>query len=176
MTLFHERGYDGVGVADLAQAIGINPPSLYAAFGSKLGLFEQVVARYVADGGSFIAETLGDGRDASEAIRRLFLCAADTYTARSGCPGCLVMDSTRNCTDAGARMLTRTCRDRTRAFLIQWFDSRNMDDAEPLADAVMVGLAGLSAAARDGMPRRSLRAAAERLAAGLTVGLRQKAG
>ncbi len=36
--LFHSRGYDAVSVADLTKAFGINPPSFYAAFGSKLGL------------------------------------------------------------------------------------------------------------------------------------------
>lgn len=37
--LFHSRGYDAVSVADLTKAFGINPPSFYAAFGSKLGLY-----------------------------------------------------------------------------------------------------------------------------------------
>ena len=36
--LFHERGYDAVSVADVTDALGINPPSFYAAFGSKAGL------------------------------------------------------------------------------------------------------------------------------------------
>ncbi|WP_201161175.1 TetR/AcrR family transcriptional regulator, partial [Klebsiella grimontii] len=44
--LFHARGYDAVSVADLTQAFGINPPSVYAAFGSKLGLYTRVLQRY----------------------------------------------------------------------------------------------------------------------------------
>ena len=44
--LFHARGYDAVSVADLTQAFGINPPSFYAAFGSKLGLYTRVLQRY----------------------------------------------------------------------------------------------------------------------------------
>ena len=44
LALFHERGYDAVGVAELSQATGVKPPSLYAAFGSKQGLFERAVA------------------------------------------------------------------------------------------------------------------------------------
>ncbi|NIJ91530.1 AcrR family transcriptional regulator [Xanthomonas campestris] len=46
--LFHVRGYDAVGVAELTQAMGIVPPSLYAAYGSKLALFEHALNRYVA--------------------------------------------------------------------------------------------------------------------------------
>ncbi|EDU6248483.1 TetR/AcrR family transcriptional regulator, partial [Salmonella enterica subsp. enterica] len=44
--LFHSRGYDAVSVADLTKAFGINPPSFYAAFGSKLGLYTRVLKRY----------------------------------------------------------------------------------------------------------------------------------
>ncbi len=48
--LFHARGYDAVSVADLTQAFGINPPSFYAAFGSKLGLYTRVLQRYSQTG------------------------------------------------------------------------------------------------------------------------------
>ena len=44
--LFHQRGYDAVGVVDLTKALGINPPSFYAAFGSKASLYARVLERY----------------------------------------------------------------------------------------------------------------------------------
>ena len=47
-TLFHAHGYEGVGVAALADAMGINPPSLYAAFGCKAALYDEVLSRYDA--------------------------------------------------------------------------------------------------------------------------------
>ena len=43
--LFHARGYDAVSVADLTEALGINPPSFYAAFGSKAGLYARILDR-----------------------------------------------------------------------------------------------------------------------------------
>ena len=46
MKLFHARGYDAVGVAELVAALGIKPPSFYAAFGSKAGLLERALERY----------------------------------------------------------------------------------------------------------------------------------
>src|ERR1700677_3142305 len=46
MTVFWRKGYEGASLADLTEAMGINPPSLYAAFGNKEVLFRQVLERY----------------------------------------------------------------------------------------------------------------------------------
>ena len=48
MRLFRRHGYEGVSIADLTGAIGIAPPSLYAAFGSKAGLYRETLDRYAA--------------------------------------------------------------------------------------------------------------------------------
>ncbi|MGW0213103.1 TetR/AcrR family transcriptional regulator [Micromonospora chokoriensis] len=46
LEVFWRQGYEGASVSDLTAAMGINKPSLYAAYGSKEGLFRKVVARY----------------------------------------------------------------------------------------------------------------------------------
>src|SRR3954471_8982573 len=43
---FQARGYDAVSVAALTEALGINPPSFYAAFGSKAGLYARILDRW----------------------------------------------------------------------------------------------------------------------------------
>jgi AcrR family transcriptional regulator len=48
VQVFWEKGYEGASIGDLTQAMGINPPSLYAKFGNKHGLFLQAIDRYVA--------------------------------------------------------------------------------------------------------------------------------
>lgn len=175
MTLFHERGYDGVGVAELAKAIGVNPPSLYAAFGSKFGLFEQAVERYSCGDGGFIADVLDRSLAPEEAVRQVFREAADAFTDDCKCPGCLVMDGARNSVDPEARALTSTRRERTRDVVVAWLAGQGQRDVEPLADALMIGLAGLSAAARDGMSKDTLCAAADVLANGLVARLKSAA-
>ena len=46
MRLFWERGYHATSTRDLTEAMGINPYSLYAEFGSKEGLYEHVLEHY----------------------------------------------------------------------------------------------------------------------------------
>jgi AcrR family transcriptional regulator len=43
ISLFFEKGYDGVGVAEIVQASGITKPTLYYYFGSKEGLLEAAL-------------------------------------------------------------------------------------------------------------------------------------
>jgi AcrR family transcriptional regulator len=46
MRLFWERGYEGTSMADLSEAMGIHPSSIYAAFGDKQALFALAAQRY----------------------------------------------------------------------------------------------------------------------------------
>jgi hypothetical protein len=41
MLLFWERGYEGTSMADLTQAMGLNPSSIYAAFGGPNCLLDR---------------------------------------------------------------------------------------------------------------------------------------
>jgi AcrR family transcriptional regulator len=43
--VFGRHGYDGSTMAELTAAMGLNSPSIYAAFGSKRGLFDAVLRR-----------------------------------------------------------------------------------------------------------------------------------
>lgn len=46
LEVFWRKGYEAATLCDLTGAMGINPPSLYAAFGNKEGLFREVLDRY----------------------------------------------------------------------------------------------------------------------------------
>jgi AcrR family transcriptional regulator len=49
LEVFWRKGYEGATICDLTAAMGINPPSLYAAFGNKEGLFRKALDRYWAE-------------------------------------------------------------------------------------------------------------------------------
>ncbi|MPZ09383.1 MAG: TetR family transcriptional regulator [Kiloniellaceae bacterium] len=175
MALFHARGYDAVGVAELSEAIGIKPPSLYAAFGSKKGLFERALRRYAETAGGFIPATLAEDGSVAQVIGRMLTRAAEIYGAPGALPGCLVLDSARNCSDPEVRRLTETLRNRGRELLYRRIAEEYPEAADVLADYVTVTLAGLSASARDGMAPAALRKAAEMAAKGFAAQLPDEA-
>lgn len=59
MRLFWEHGYEGTSMADLSQAMGIHPSSIYAAFGDKQALFARAAQRYADVPGQYMARALG---------------------------------------------------------------------------------------------------------------------
>jgi TetR/AcrR family transcriptional regulator, repressor for divergent bdcA len=177
MNLFHQRGYDGVGVAELSQAIGIAAPSLYSAFGSKRELFKQVLHHYVQMNGCWLPTALAAEDRIEDAVSHLFVRAAEIYTANPDCPGCLILDGTRNCGDVEARALTASFRQATRQLIRDRITAGepNLSNAEvdALSDYAITILVGLSGSARDGMTAAALQATAEIAATGFVQQLQQ---
>ena len=48
MQVFWAKGYEGAQLNDLTAAIGVKPPSFYAAFGSKEAAFREAIDLYIA--------------------------------------------------------------------------------------------------------------------------------
>jgi AcrR family transcriptional regulator len=47
LTLFSEKGYGPVAVAEIADAVGIKAPSLYKHYNSKKAIFDAIVADWI---------------------------------------------------------------------------------------------------------------------------------
>ena len=92
-SLFHARGYDAVSIADLTQALEINPPSLYAAYGSKLALFERAMRSYRSTDFLQIEKILRPGRPPAEALTDLMIAAARHYTKNADKCGCMITEA-----------------------------------------------------------------------------------
>src|SRR6478735_11363440 len=58
LQVFWEKGYQGTSLSDLTSAIGINRPSLYAAFGNKEALFRKALDRYVEKTVVFVLDAI----------------------------------------------------------------------------------------------------------------------
>jgi AcrR family transcriptional regulator len=96
--LFWRKGYEGTSLSALTAAIGITPPSFYAAFGSKEALFKQVVERYQRGHLGFFAEALDQTTPLAVAERVLY-GLAQAYTTRPHPPGCLALNCSLPCSD-----------------------------------------------------------------------------
>ena len=161
--LFHARGFDAVSVADVTGALGINPPSFYAAFGSKAGLYSRVLDHWVATAAIPLADLLRPDRPVAESLAAVLEDAARRYAANSSPGGCLVVEGTR-CADSEAREMARAFNLQAEAAIRDYIAARHPQDAERITDFVSTTMSGLSAKARNGHgPERLL--ATARLAA-----------
>jgi TetR/AcrR family transcriptional repressor for divergent bdcA len=149
--LFHARGYDAVSVADITDAIGINPPSFYAAFGSKAGLYARTLSRYTSTEGVPLHEILLPGRPVAEALAAVLEEAARRYAANldSALAGCLVIEGTR-CNDPQAREAARALAAAAEDTIHHFVAATHPEAAGELTDYVVTLMTGLSTMAREG--------------------------
>jgi AcrR family transcriptional regulator len=90
LSVFWANGYDGSSIADITSTLGITPSSLYAAFGSKAGLFEAVTDRYFDGPAAYIRAAL-EAPTARECVERLLRSAATLVTDERNPGGCLLV-------------------------------------------------------------------------------------
>jgi AcrR family transcriptional regulator len=90
MQVFWQFGYEGASLSELTKAMGIGAPSLYAAFGSKEGLFKAVLDHYEGMRRNCFAEILSEANTRA-AIERLLHGLVDFVTNCDTLPGCLLL-------------------------------------------------------------------------------------
>ncbi|WP_128925078.1 TetR/AcrR family transcriptional regulator [Bradyrhizobium guangxiense] len=90
MEVFWRHGYEGATIAQLTEAMGINPPSLYACFGNKEGLLKAALDRYSKLRGIWMDEVVA-APTAREVAERMLMGIADKQTDPANPPGCLLV-------------------------------------------------------------------------------------
>ena len=165
MPVFWRKGYEGASIADLTQAIGINPPSLYAAFGSKEGLFRAVLDRYEQDRKDDLDNILAAPTARSTA--ELYLSkVAEGATATDGKhpPGCLLVQSGQGCGDAAIPEMAARLRASKELALRDRFERARKDgdlpkgaDPAVLARYIMTVANGMFMQATAGATEKELR-------------------
>ncbi|ALV33639.1 TetR/AcrR family transcriptional regulator [Streptomyces sp. CdTB01] len=165
---FWEHGYEGTSVSDLTRVMGIGAPSLYAAFGDKRALFDEVVTLYGARYGSFVDRALAEEPTARAAVARVLREAAAEYTAPGRPPGCLVVHAAANCTTPEVEQSLRERRNASIAAIRGRIEADAAAgelpadvDARALARHTGAMIQGMSQQARDGASREELEALAE---------------
>ncbi|MEV5612250.1 TetR/AcrR family transcriptional regulator [Streptomyces sp. NPDC052225] len=167
MRAFWENGYEATSVSDLTREMGIGAPSLYAAFGDKRSLFEEVVRVYGITHGAGPGRALTEEPTARAAVERLLREAADEFTDPDHPHGCLVIHAATNCTTPEVE---QTLRDQRNASLgaiedrirqgVAAGELPSRTDATALARFVGAVFQGMSQQSRDGASRAELEAVA----------------
>lgn len=91
MEVFWEHGYEGSSMSDLTAAMGINSPSLYAAFGGKEALFRAAVELYGQSDGGYTERALREEPTARRSIEMVLRDNAIAYTVEDKPHGCMVV-------------------------------------------------------------------------------------
>jgi len=166
---FWRHGYHATSIASLTAAMGIQPPSLYAAFGDKRTLFRECVKLYQDrfDGG---ARALTEEPTARQVIERILHYQAGQYTDEIHPPGCLLISATVVYGPTSADVADELHRTRD-AFKQAIADRISQDVREQRlpADTDVIGLAtfyvtvvqGMSRQAQDGATGEHLRKVAD---------------
>jgi len=166
--LFWEQGYEATSVGELTRVMGIRPPSLYAAFGDKRELFEEVVRSYGATFGAFTARALEEEPTARRGFTRLLHETAEAYADPAHPAGCLIITAAANCSDEQVRSHLRELRNGNLAVFEQRLDAGVRagelppdTDVRILASYFAAVIQGMSQRARDGADTPELRALAD---------------
>lgn len=156
---FWTHGYETTSVASLTKAMGINPPSLYAAFGDKQRLFEEAVQLYLRT----YATPLRPQPDARAAIARLLLDLAADYADPGHPPGCLIISAAANCgseeVSAGLRAMREATKQAIAARIREDVELGLLGqdvDPENLATFYAAVIQGMNQQARDGVGQEQL--------------------
>ena len=164
MLLFWQHGYEATSLGELTRTMGVTPPSIYAAYGDKKGLFFRAVQRYLTQPIS-PAEIIAQAPTAREAARIMVEGAARAFTGENTPPGCLLSSSAIACSAdaadvrealASLRRGIETClREKIERDIGAGIMAADTD-AETLAAYVSTVIQGMSTLARDGASREKL--------------------
>lgn len=90
MKIFWQKGYTATSMNDLYEAMGIKSPSLYAAFGSKEDLYEEVLLHYEQSVAPRIWGHMTSEPSPREAVWLWLERSADMLTQTEMPHGCMV--------------------------------------------------------------------------------------
>jgi AcrR family transcriptional regulator len=169
LEVFWRKGYEGASLPDLTEAMGINRPSLYAAFGNKEALFRKVVARYV-EGPAGCMRRAFEEPTARAVAERLLMSGIDLMTEPNKPRGCLLVQGALVCGDEAdcVRQELVARRQSGEAAIRKRFERAKKEgdlppdtDAADLARYLVTVMRGLAVEATGGATRRELRRVAD---------------
>lgn len=168
VDVFWRRGFDGASLSELTSAMGINRPSLYAAYGDKAQLFQTALRRYVDRNMAYVSTALA--LPTAHEVASAFLLGNAVAVTRPGLPaGCLSVQgavATEGSSQSASLSENRATiqglfADRFRRAIDEG-DLASDEDPDELATFLITISSGFAIRAADGTPRDSLLVMARR--------------
>jgi len=165
MLLFWQRGYEGTSMADLTRAMGLNPSSIYAAFGDKHALFLLAVKRYMESRALYATKALEEPT-LEKVVCALFDSTIAFLTTPGHPPSCMTLAGAVGCSVDAAparEIMTEIRRQNEAAMKERFLQARksgelsrdvNVDDYTRYLSSI---LAGLSIQAANGSTKTELK-------------------
>jgi TetR/AcrR family transcriptional regulator, copper-responsive repressor len=162
---FWRGGYAATSLDDLAAGMGMNRPSIYAAFGDKRSLYLRALTEYADASRTWLGSALARPRSLQDGLRAVYRYARDYYLAGDDGPrGCFLLGTA--VTEAHRDPQVRAIVESTLTAFTETFEERfatadrdgELADAEPnaLAHTATAALATLAVRARAGADRAVL--------------------
>ena len=169
---FWRTGYSGTSLDRISAATGMNPPSLYAAFGNKRALYLEALARYWEISLAATREALAEDRPSGRSLMLAYEAALSIYFSGKGAArGCFVIGTAvteavedaaiRKSVAAGLRMIDADFEARLRT---AQESGELKHDADPAALAILASatMHTIAIRARAGARRAELREVARK--------------
>ena len=169
MRLFWERGFEGTSMADLTQAMDLNPSSIYAAFGDKHALFQLAAKRYAEMRAQYAGKAMEEPT-LEKVVRALFDNTVAFLTTPGHPPTCMTLSGAVGCSvDATpARDIMTEIRKQNEVVMRERFNKArksgelpkdvNVDDYTRYLSTI---IAGLSIQAANGSTKAELKRTAQ---------------
>lgn len=174
LCVFWRKGYEGTSYADLTEAIGVERPALYSAFGNKEALFRRVLARYHERYLGYLPEAI-ELPTARQVAAHFLRGAVELNTRFPDHRGCLGVNGVLAGSDDAEpiRQALIEYRANGETMLRERFERAKAEgdlpetaDCATLAAYVMAVTHGIAVQAKAGFGREALQAVAEQAMAG----------
>lgn len=96
VNVFWAHGYEGASMSELVEVLGVNKPSIYAAFGNKEALFLKALEKYISGQAGFITKALNEPT-AKLVAEKFLIGAVEFFSDKSHPSGCMVVQGALSC-------------------------------------------------------------------------------
>lgn len=108
MQLFWRRGFNGTSTRDLQEAIDMRPGSIYAAFGSKEGLFKEALQHYSTTMGGLLQEKVTEQGSPLAGLQNYIRCVVIERRDTAPSDMCMLVKTVAEITETNPELLKQS--------------------------------------------------------------------